>query len=614
MSRVLNLATLLFTIIFSGFLLLYVDWNALTEQVRTSAAARHRCARATCCVASYVPLVPPARALLTRRLRVQCRGHARDCDVAAVGVRSRPLAAVSGVRASAVLLYLIVFATAWLWTAVRFVAEVPALLELRAFCATKLGLADVELRTVTWPELVARVVASQVTTRLCVVRDLSAHDICSRIMRKENYLIGMLNKRVLRLTVPFLPGALGKRVWLTKMVEWNLYWSVLDSLFDEHCRVRPDFSDEAALVRRFRRLAVLNLVMSPFLTVFMVLHFFLRNAERLYHHPSAVGARRWSAVARWHMRELNELPHLLEARLAAAHAPAGAYCAAFPNPVLSMCAKFVAFVVGAFAAALIALAAVDERILEGVLWGRNLLWYTALCGTLLALSRALIVDDDPSKRPPMPDAAMADVVAHTHYLPRRWRNAAHTRAVHDEFASLFPLAVATLVEEVASIFVAPALLWWSLPACASDIIRFVREFTTDAEGVGHVCSLASFDFARHGNSHYGSPFDASRAARSSQGKMEKSFLSFHALYASGWEPDAPGRAMLAAVGAPEAPVAQPTRASAWSGARGGAAHSAADKEEAPPPLERDHQLLQSIYEERAAHRAAATPPHEPPLL
>lgn len=417
----------------------------------------------------------------------------------------------------------------------------------------------------------------------------------------------MLNKRVLRLTVPALPGALGRRVWLTKMVEWNLYWSVLDSLFDEHCRVRPDFADEAALARRFRRLAVLNLVMSPFLTVFMVLYFFLRNAERLYHHPSAVGARRWSAVARWHMRELNELPHLLEARLAAAHAPATTYCAAFPNPVLSMCAKFVAFVVGAFAAALIALAAVDERILEGVLWGRNLLWYTALCGTLLALSRALIIDDDPGARPPAPDAAMAAVVAHTHYLPRRWRNAAHTRGVHDEFASLFPLAVSTLVEEVASIFLAPALLWWSLPACAGDIIRFVREFTTDAEGVGHVCSLASFDFARHGNSHYGSPFDASRAARSCQGKMEKSFLSFHALYSRGWEPDATGRALLAAVGAPEAPQQQQQHASAWA-----APSRAADgKEEEAPPLERDHMLLQSIYEERVAGAgAAAAPPHE----
>lgn len=34
----------------------------------------------------------------------------------------------------------------------------------------------------------------QRTHRLCAARDLSEHDIVSRVMRKENYLIGMLNK------------------------------------------------------------------------------------------------------------------------------------------------------------------------------------------------------------------------------------------------------------------------------------------------------------------------------------------------------------------------------------------------------------------------------------
>ena len=86
--------------------------------------------------------------------------------------------------------------------------------------------------------------------------------------------------------------------------------------------------------------------------------------------------------------------------------------------------------------------------------------------------------------------------------------------------------------------------------------------------------------------------------------MEKSFLSFHALYSRGWEPDATGRALLAAVGAPEAPQQQ-QHASAWA-----APSRAADgKEEEAPPLERDHMLLQSIYEERVAG-AAAAPPHE----
>ena len=63
-----------------------------------------------------------------------------------------------------------------------------------------------------------------------------------------------------------------------------------------------------------RRMAVANMVLSPFLFVFLAIHFFLRNAEQLYHHPSSVGARRWSPLARWRLREFNELPHFIDHR------------------------------------------------------------------------------------------------------------------------------------------------------------------------------------------------------------------------------------------------------------------------------------------------------------
>ena len=46
---------------------------------------------------------------------------------------------------------------------------------------------------------------AQEHTRLCHTRDLSEHDVVLRIMRKDNYLIGMLNKGCLALNVP-LPG------------------------------------------------------------------------------------------------------------------------------------------------------------------------------------------------------------------------------------------------------------------------------------------------------------------------------------------------------------------------------------------------------------------------
>lgn len=42
----------------------------------------------------------------------------------------------------------------------------------------------------------------------------------------------------------------------------------------------------------------------------------------------------------------------------------------------------------------------------------------------------------------------------------------------------------------------------------------------------HYCSFSAFYFGQHGNSNYGSPHNAPRSRRSSQGKMEKSFLRY----------------------------------------------------------------------------------------
>ena len=46
------------------------------------------------------------------------------------------------------------------------------------------------------PARYAGVASEQVQkqTRLCITRDLTEKDVVSRIMRKENYLIGLLNK------------------------------------------------------------------------------------------------------------------------------------------------------------------------------------------------------------------------------------------------------------------------------------------------------------------------------------------------------------------------------------------------------------------------------------
>jgi autophagy-related protein 9 len=106
-----------------------------------------------------------------------------------------------------------------------------------------LKVSDLEIQTISWPRIVEKVVLFQKSQQLCVVKDLSEHDIIMRIMRKENYLIGMVNKGIIAFPISrWLPGAgpmvssrmHGRKgyLMLPKTLEWTLNWCIFQSMFD----------------------------------------------------------------------------------------------------------------------------------------------------------------------------------------------------------------------------------------------------------------------------------------------------------------------------------------------------------------------------------------------
>ncbi|XP_039134774.1 autophagy-related protein 9 [Dioscorea cayenensis subsp. rotundata] len=434
----------------------------------------------------------------------------------------------------------------------QFIVQFQYMVKIRKFYYNSLKVTDLEIQTTSWQEILDKVVRLQESQKICVVKDLSAHDVMMRIMRKENYLIGMLNKGVLAFSIPWwVPGAgptvnsrsngRQNRLILTKAFEWVLNWCIFQSMFDSKFCIRRDYLANPSLLRkRLMVIGVVIFILSPCLVIFMLVYLFLRHAEQFYHHPSTASSRRWSNLAKWIFREFNEVDHLFKHRMNNSVVHASNYLKQFPSPLVTIIAKFISFVSGGFAAILIIIAILDESLLEGHIYGRNLFWYAAVFGTVTAISRALVSDE---LQVLDQEGAMSLVVQHTHYMPKRWRGKANSDLVRKEFENLFQYTGMLLLEEMASIFVTPYLLIFVLPKHVDDILRFISDFTVDIEGVGHVCSLSVFDFECHGNRKYGSPCDAPREKRSSQGKMEKSFLSFHSAYPS-WEPNSQGQQFL----------------------------------------------------------------------
>lgn len=79
-----------------------------------------------------------------------------------------------------------------------------------------------------------------------------------------------------------------------------------------------------------------------------------------------------------------------------------------------------------------------------------------------------------------------------------------------------------------------SLRWWSgrcVQVCLFllQLIINYQSVTSAASNdiaVWHLNSLSMFDLRRHGNRNYGSPHNAVKSMRSSQGKMEKSLLRY----------------------------------------------------------------------------------------
>ncbi|OAY75874.1 autophagy-related protein 9 [Ananas comosus] len=514
---IVEILCVIFMVCFIGFFLLVLDWNAL----------RH----AKCGIDAV-------------------EAGEKPCDLAKF-IKKQPLVPFTFPKMVIVGCMVILTLYGFL-NFLKFFVQLQNTVQIRRFYHNCLHVTDREIQMTAWPKILEKVVRLQRSQQLCVVKDLSEHDVVMRIMRKENYLIGMLNKGILSFPISWwVPGAgpaVNSRIngrknhlILPKTLEWTLNWCIFQSMFDRKFCVRKDFLTNPSLLRnRLVFLGVGMLLISPCLVIFMLVYLFLSYAEQFYNHPSTASSRRWSNLSKWILREFNEVNHLFKHRLNNSAVHASNYLKQFPSPLISIIAKFISFVSGGFAAILIIVAVLDESLLEGHIFGRNLFWYAAVFGTVTAISRAAV-----SNELQVLDAegAMTLVVQQTHYMPKRWRGKENTDLVRREFETLFQYTGMMLLEEMASILITPYLLIFVVPKRVDDILRFVSDFTIYVEGVGDVCSLSLFDFERHGNRNYASPFGAVKYMRSSQGKMEKSFLSFQSTYPS-WEPSEHGRRFL----------------------------------------------------------------------
>ncbi|KAG1106756.1 hypothetical protein G6F42_016623 [Rhizopus arrhizus] len=431
-------------------------------------------------------------------------------------------------------LFLSIFIIWWCWQALRFITDLPMLREMHNFYTHLLLVPDQDMQTVSWQTVLDRIIDIRETNPNTNDIRLTEHDVASRIMRQENYLIALFNKDVLNIIIP-LPY-LRDRYIFTKDLEWNLSFCLLGYVFDSRGQMKKRFLKEknkhvlvAGLKRRFIFMGLLNLIFAPFIFGYLLLHFFFRYFEEYHKNPGEMGSRVYTPFAKWKFREFNELPHLFKNRISQSYEHANLYINQFPKEKTVLMARFVSFLAGSFAGVLALFTLFDSEALLNfeITSNGTVLFYLGITGTIFAVTRGMIPDENQVFEP---ERLLRQVVEHTHYLPAEWKHRLHTDQVRAEFCKLFDYKVGVFIQELTSVVFAPLVLCLSLPSSADQIVDFFREFTVHVNGLGYVCSFAQFDFERHGNVKYGVQGAAvdDEYYLSKQGKMEKSFLNFKA--------------------------------------------------------------------------------------
>ncbi|CEM07555.1 unnamed protein product [Vitrella brassicaformis CCMP3155] len=479
-SHVTHLVALLFTIVFSFFLLVYVNWGAVLK-----------CdSEETCREVSIFIQQPFATMTVLKVLSLCCFG---------------------------------LFMLFWCLNCYWSYHNLKEAHDISIYYRDRLKIpSDEALNALDWPEVLSLLIRQQDISPFCIVKEhLSALEITNIILREDNFLVALTNYHLLTAHLPpFIPA----RLMYTKSLLWNVRFCLFQWIFDSRSRIRPEcinFPDR--LSYRFRWMALWNLILLFPVLLFVTIYFFLRHAEDFRSNKSMPFKREFNSYAEWTFRELNELPHQFQRRLQKARKAAEEYVnSGWQSPAQDSVKRCVKYIAGSFLAVLVAIALWDETPLLFVkVFEKNLLWYLAVFGFLVALSHTH--QDDSSADSSLLSTYLATmrVVQHTHYLPPSWRPttdgvgrgggfnlglAKLHRSVRDSFcADFYNYRLAYLLEEIMGVILAPVILMIWLPASAPEITNFIKACKYETQALGDWCAFGHFDLRRHGNELYNAP-------------------------------------------------------------------------------------------------------------
>ncbi|KAH3745765.1 autophagy protein 9 [Pelomyxa schiedti] len=347
-------------------------------------------------------------------------------------------------------------------------------------------------------------------------------EVIQKVLRDENFLIGLFNKRIVDEALTIRLPWLYHSPLITETVMF-----IFNKIVVPEMRGVPIYHNRdqcsTKLKNHLRGLGVLSIFMIPFVLVFLLVYFFFKYGEQIHSTPTLLSTRRWTLLAKWKLREFNEVDHILEQRLDSCVLKANLYLDQFQTSrSLVIICRFLSFVIGSLVVVFIVLALINSDFVFE-LWGLSSVLYITILTVLLGVTRSMV---KPLYVFCDPDGKMADLVSSTHYFPKRWQENPNKADVLKEFENFYSLRIFEWANEVISVFLVPYFLLISLPERADKIVEYFDDYSVSGE---FRCTFGTLSNPIHASKNWGT-VSQSGSKKSNGGKMEKSVINFKVNY------------------------------------------------------------------------------------
>lgn len=394
--------------------------------------------------------------------------------------------------------FISVFILFIIWKTIFLVSTIKKLGKIRKFYHKELKIKDKQLDHLKWMDVMDKIIQHQKVTNFCQMRkELTPHDIANFIMRKDNFLIGLINKDRIVSNVEICGY---KFDVFSKSLEWYLHVFVIDNIVSPGGNIDRKFTEHNRMTDGIKMLnktlifgAILHLIFLPFIFMFVLFYLIFTYGEKLYMNTSYISHRRWSIISQWRYREYNELHHFFTKRLQQSDKHILKYINHFPYKILDIVSKFLTFVIGSFLVYIVILSFINDNIIFTVhiFKNKNLLWLIGIFITTLTVLRIF----QTKERELTLDARthLKNAKKYLRYIPDELIENAHLKSTYKIISNNYEYRILGIVKEIISIIIMPIILYTNVKRSLPGIINFFNEYSVNLQDIGFVCRPAMFD-------------------------------------------------------------------------------------------------------------------------